>query len=488
MRSMILATMQAGVGQFVALLCGAISVKVLALTVGPAGVGLFSILRHAQQTLSAIASVGGQNAVVQGAALFVGEQRVRFLASALWVVLLANTLVVLGVIVFSEYFGVTVLGERYGHVFRWIAVPTTASVLLIFFRAVLNAHMQIGSVVWVNIIAAVGSVLFVVPASAAYLAGHEEALILVLTGSLGSGALLAIYLVRSKGLLKSFGPVLRHWPDAGLVKHFMGVALPSLAAIFIGLGSLLLVRSLVVRWHGLASAGQFDAAWTISAMYLTLFLSSLQTYLLPALSAGQRGESFNNVVNKTLHLSAIAVVPLITSLVVLKPFAVRLLYSGDFVPALELLRWTLLGDLVKVAGWVLATALVARADMRAYLAREMVWNLVFAGTAAMLLPGGIAGAGPAYVIAYSVYLATLAWRANRKHGISVDGRSVVEWLAGSVIVMVASALTWTDVEVRPVALILIPVALLYSWMVLTKDEQRHARSIPGLLAARFLRR
>jgi hypothetical protein len=135
------------------------------------------------------------------------------------------------------------------------------------------------------------------------------------------------------------------------------------------------------------------------------------------------------------------------------------------------------GDYLRVAAWVLATTLVARSDMRAYLGTEVLWNLVFVSLALWLIPSGIAGAGPAYVTAYALYLGALTWRITRNHGITIRARSIVQWLGGASIVLLTSALAWHDVALEPLELGLVPVALAFSWLVMTPEERRFVQRI-----------
>jgi len=487
LRAILLAILKSGTGQVTALLCAAISVKILAVTIGPAGVGLYSLLRQIQQTLCALASMGGQNAVVQGVASRDDEARAVFVRSVLVTVAVCAGVVCLVTALFADPLADLLMGDdtQGSGVIRWIALPVAAGTLLIFFRGLLNAHMEIGAVAWVNIAAAVGAVLFAYPAARLYAAGNEIGLIAILTGSLGIGLIFALYQAKICGCLAAFASPTR-WFDATAVRQFLKVALPSLAALFMGMGGLLAVRAAITRWHGLPAAGQFDAAWSISLTFVIVFLTSLQTYLLPALSAIRSDEQWREVLLRALRLSMMIAVPLLTTLIVLKPIIVRLLYSGEFLVALDLLRWTLIGDYLRVAAWVLATTLVARSDMRAYLGTEILWNLIFVALALWLVPTGIAGAGPAYVTAYGLYLGVLVWRIVRTHGLALRARSIAQWLGGAGIVFVSGALAWSDVALEPLELVLIPVALGFSWLAMTPEERRFTQRIRARMLVHLL--
>lgn len=473
MREIVVATLKSGTGQVGAVLCAVVSVKVLAVFAGPAGVGLFSLLRQIQQTLCALASLGSQNAVVQVVASRHGSDRDRVAASVLWVFAGSVAIVVLCTLLLSSQLATLVFGgdDADAKLIRWLVVPVALGAILIFFRGLLIAHMQIGAVAWVNFATAFGSLLMVFPAAVAYGTGHKGALILILCASFGLGLLVAVHQVLRHGCLPALVSDEKRY-DGAVLREYLTVALPSLAALFIGMGCVLAVRAAIARLHGLPLAGQFDAAWSISVTFLVVFLTSLQTYLLPKLSAARTEAESQDVLHDALRLSAMIAVPVISSLIVLKPVAIHLLYSGEFIDALKLLRWTLLGDYVRVSGWVLATTLVARADMRAYLVCEIIWNTLFAIASFWLLPSGIAGAGPAYVGAYVIYLSALVWRVCGRHSIVFRPDTILQWLSGVAIVLLASVVTWTDTAFQWPSLGVIACAALFGWVIMRAAERR----------------
>jgi O-antigen/teichoic acid export membrane protein len=470
-----LATVKFGSGQAISLLCAAVAVKIMALTIGPAGVGLFSLLRQAQQTLGALATFGGQNAVVQGIASRSGIERDRFMISILWAFVAGSLALGALTIVLSVPLALVVIPADAlagPTLLRWIAFPVIAGALLVFVRGILNAHMLIGSVAWTNVVTAGSLIVLVYPAVVAYQAGHQVALVLLLGGSLTMGLLFAAFQARTSGCLIAFARTGPGIFDVTAIRNFLSVALPSLVALFAGMASVLAVRALIAHWHGLPAAGLFDSAWSISTMYLAVFLTALHSYLLPALSANTAQEPSQDVLDRALRLAIIVSVPLIVALIVLKPLAVRVLYSGEFLPALELLRWTLFGDYLRVGGWVLATTLFARADMRAYLACELAWNATFIAVAFWLAREGFEGAGPAYVAAYSVYLATLVFRTQHHHRYTVTARFLVTWIAGMGVVLLAVASTWNDSNVVWPKTGLIALGVLTSWLAVSPAEKQ----------------
>ena len=139
MRSLVTAVFKAGTGQAAALFFGAISVKLLAITAGPAGIGLFSLIRQIQQTLTAVASLGGQNAVVQGMTSQKNNlarheyRRASFLSIVVWCLLVAVI-----TFIYANEIAFYLLHNQQVTIVHWLIVSVVLGAFLVFFRALLN--------------------------------------------------------------------------------------------------------------------------------------------------------------------------------------------------------------------------------------------------------------------------------------------------------------------------------------------------------------
>lgn len=472
---MVESTIKAGVGQFVGLLLGAISVKLLAVLAGPAGVGLFSILRQLQQTLSAVAALGGQNAVVQGLSSREGEERQSFLVSSFYMFLLAILVSSIALLFFAEELSEWALDGAHATAIRWLVIPIALGSFLFYFRGLLIAEMQFGAVALVNIAVGLGGAIAALPVGLAYAKGGADALVLMVGGGVFFGTTAALICVRRLGGFQSLSGISFRYFSKASSREFLFVALPSLLSIFFTMGSVLIIRGYVVNYAGLEGAGFFDAAWSITAMYLALFLGSLQSWLLPELSQKNAGVDIQKVIIKALHFSLLISLPIVTCLIVMKPLVIRLLFSGEFLESLKVLRWMQLGDYVRVLGWVISTALVARADMRAFFAGEALWSIAFLILAIAFLGAGLEWVGLAYLLAYLIYVFFLLWRLFATHAVRIPMRHVLHWLGGGILVGGVSYLSWDETALYSWHIVLILPSILFSFMIMRSDEKIFAR-------------
>lgn len=191
-----------------------------------------------------------------------------------------------------------------------------------------------------------------------------------------------------------------------------GGLLPALRALFV-LGSAfmvtsslpglskLLVQARIGHALGLDPSGHYQAAWSISMQYLGFALTAMATDYYPRLTQGlqDRGRT-NSLVNDQAFIGLLLAGPIVIATAALAPLVLSLFYSAEFAEATGLLRWQVLGDLLKLAGWPIGFVLLAGAETRLFLLTQTTWALVYAGLSFALIPRfGLDGAGIAFASA-----------------------------------------------------------------------------------------
>ncbi len=178
------------------------------------------------------------------------------------------------------------------------------------------------------------------------------------------------------------------------------------------------IRLWVEHDQGLAAAGRFQAAWTITALYVGFVLTALAAEYFPRI-AKQASDALtlNRSVELQVRFGLILAMPVLLWAIVLAPVALHVLYSAEFESATSLLRWQLVGDVMKIVGWAIAFLLLARTASVAFFLGEIAFNAVYLALV-FAIPTGIdlSGLGIAYVGAYTVYvlvLLALSFRETR---------------------------------------------------------------------------
>jgi PST family polysaccharide transporter len=175
------------------------------------------------------------------------------------------------------------------------------------------------------------------------------------------------------------------------------------------------VRSLIVHFDSLHSAGLYQAAWAIGGMYVAFILQAMGTDFYPRLvSVIASHTDCNQVVNEQAHVSLLLAGPGVVGTILLAPWIATLLYREEFAQASELLRWLCLGTALRVVTWPMGYIIVAANNRRFFVGTELAWALVNVGLTWWLVQlYGLSGAGVAFFLSY-VFHGTLVYPVVRR--------------------------------------------------------------------------
>jgi PST family polysaccharide transporter len=154
---------------------------------------------------------------------------------------------------------------------------------------------------------------------------------------------------------------------------------------------------------GAAGVGYYRAAAAVSVGYLAFLLNAMAQDYFPRL-AGAPEADLSSIIERRARIVAAIAAPIIVCMLALSPLVVSLLYTDEFLPAVAVLQWQLIGDLMKLPAWALSFAILARASPFRFLSLEAIGGAGLVAGVLLITPVlGIAGAGLAYLLSYLVY-------------------------------------------------------------------------------------
>ena len=411
---------------------------------GPAEVAVLATLQQIRQAGVTGATLNGSTALVQGLSARSGGIKRQFLRTALLLMGTATALVTILALALSGWVASsTGLGAQRTEMTRWLVVPVAFSCVLVFLGAVLNARGEIGRLAVVQVASPAAMALLAYPVARMVRGGNEGALVGWLAAASAGAATVALVLL-SRPAARDWFRGAGSWWSAPAARQFLTMSGSMLASGGAASLVLLAARARILDQQGFAVTGQFDAAWAISMSHVSLVLASLQTYCLPALARASGRAERGAHLTRMLTAGALAAAAAVCALAVLKPTVLALFYSDAFREASRYLRWTLVGDYLKVSSWVLSIPMLALADMRGFLAADLSAYTVFAAGAAVVghFRGAAEGTAIAFVLMYAAHLGVCGAIAWRRYGFQPAPRTVLIWAAGLLAVVVVSAVTW----------------------------------------------
>ncbi len=437
---------QSGLAALASGLLSATATKILAAVGGPEALATLTTLQQIRQAGTVGATGNGQTALVRGASALTGMEQTEYVRTVLCVFGAATGAIVLGMILYPRAVATLAgLGGSASHMIPWLAAPVMLGSVAVFASGLLNTLGAIGRLAVLSMVGSAAMLLGASPAARAFAQGNGNALVALLIFSSVVSCAAAL------GSLLSFrdriGVWLRgsgRWWNFGAARRFAAMSGAMLASGLVASGTLLAVRGHITVAQGLTVTGQFDAAWGLSMNQVTLVLSSLQTYYLPELARSRSPAQRDAHISSVLTVAALTAAAGIAAITLLKPWLLAVFYSTAFRPAAGYLRWTLLGDYLKVTSWILSIPILAAADMKMFLAADLAAYAVFLAVAAGLAPlvTAASGAAMAFVAMYAAHLLLCAMYLWRKLRFVPARSAVAAWAAGLCVVTAASAVTW----------------------------------------------
>lgn len=405
------------------ILSGIVKMKAAAVLLGPAGVGLVGLYQNLVQTAATVGALGvGTVGTRQIAAANANGD-----AASVTVVKRALFWGSLILSIFSAllfWLGRNLIATHLLHAperatdVGWLALAVGLSIASGSQGALLTGMRRIGDVARVQLMSSLmGAAMGVL---ALWQWGSSGILVLVLVAPLVS--FLAGHLYVSRLERADASPV----PFITLAREWRGMARLGLALMLSGLITMaghLAVRSLVQQKLGSSELGQFQAAWSIGMMYLGFVLSAMGTDYYPRLSAVINDHKASvRLVNEQTEVALLLCGPVVLAMLAIAPWVILLLYSAEFAPSVEVLRWQLLADILKVMSWPLGFVLLAAGAGKTFVITETTGIGIFVLFTAIGLPlMGVRATGVAFLALYLWYLPIVWWLARRRIGFRWSG-------------------------------------------------------------------
>jgi len=425
-RQILKSTSIVGGATVASLVFGLVRSKILALLVGPAGIGLFGVLNVLFNTGTTVAGLSLQSTGIRqvGATPADSPERARA-ETGLW--LFAWLAAIIGGFAFWLFerfvYVPNTLALMSGPSFPWIALAVGLGTLNGAQLVLLQVYGKITAIAYVRLL---GSFLSMVLAVlAVYLLGTTGLYVAVLAVPL-AGIAVAFIWSRDTGL-RIHPPIGRWVIGEWHTLIVMGVGLT--AASITGNASQLLLRSVITDQGGLSAAGLFQAAWTLTNVNLSVILSAMAVDYFPRLTALARyPDKLAETLNQQLHVALLLASPILTFAVGFAPFLIRVLYSDSFVGASHVLQMQIAGDVLKLATWSMGYVLLALNATVGFFIAGVTFDIAIVVLVWLLYPlMGLDSAGIGYVIALALSM-MVSLVLIARHGIKIERRNMI-WMA-----------------------------------------------------------
>ncbi|WP_405380737.1 O-antigen translocase [Maribacter sp. LLG6340-A2] len=391
--------------------------KILAILLGPAGIGILGLIMSTTKLISSLTNFGlGISAVKEIAIAFeLGDEKK-----------LAKTLVIVNrwiwftglfgailTLILSPWLSELTFGNKdYTIAFVWLSITLLLNQLTSGSFVFLQGLRKLKYLAKANVIGAALGLLVSVPIYY-YLGVKGIVPAMICTSVLG----FAVAYYFTKKIKTQPVPVsARETKKKGKNMLIMGFTL-SISGIMV-LGVSYVIRIFINNNGGVEDVGLFNAGIAIISTYVGLLFTAMETDYFPRLSAVVHdNEKAITLINQQAEIAMLILAPVLIVFLVFVELIITILYSSEFIPVKEMIYWAALGMFFKVAAWVVAFFFIAKGASKLFFWNELITNSY---TLILNLVGyyyyGLAGLGISYMVSYFIYLIQIYVMTGKIYG------------------------------------------------------------------------
>ncbi|WP_340609348.1 O-antigen translocase [Xenorhabdus bharatensis] len=396
------------IATFFKMLSGLVINKAISVYIGPAGLAIIGQF----QSFSQVVLIAAQGAINSGVVKYTAEygeksHKLPILFSTAGKISLASSIIVgITLISFSTIFSEKILANpQFKFIFIIFGLTIILFVLNGLLLSILNGLKEIRDYIKINITQSIYALIFT---SILVISFGLNGALIALTTNQSVILIITLFLLRKHPLIK--------WKyfiggfNKTIAKKLMAYsAMAITSAIMVPL-SHLIIRNYLGSTVGWNQAGYWQGIFYISSTYLIVITTALSTYYLPRLSEiDNNSELIREIKNgyKLIIPIAIGCALLIFSL---RDQIIELLFTNDFIEMRSLFLWQLIGDIFKIASWLLSYIMLAKAMTKIFIFTEIIFGILFLIASYYLVDKyGLIGMSYAYFMQYFMYFLCMVY-------------------------------------------------------------------------------
>lgn len=376
-RQIIKATSIFGGVQVLTIFISIIRSKIIALLLGPSGMGIAGLLNSTIGLIGGFTGFGLNTSAVKSISMAnVAEDRTKvateisILKRLIWFTGILGTLIT---ILLSSWLSKLTFGNSdYTFAFIWISITLLFKQLTDGQLAILQGLRKLKLQAKANLYGSFFGLLFTIPLY--YYFGIQSIVPAIIVASLI--ALLSSWYFSVKIEVEPLKLSNAETVSGGknMIKLGFSLSIISLLSIL----SAYLLQIVISHTGGIAEVGLFNAGFAIINTYVGLIFTAISTDYFPRLSAIAND---NDKVRTTVIQQAIIAILIITPIIILfitfAPMIIRILYSLKFISIITMVSWGILGMLFKAVSWTMGYVLIAKGDSKMFIKTSVGFNFLF---------------------------------------------------------------------------------------------------------------
>lgn len=376
--------------------------KVLAVYVGPSGLALAGQLKD----FVAMITTFSNGAISQGIVKYTSEyetieEKQKVFSTSIIISLVCSTIISILLFILSDYLSVRILKDsQYSSVFVIFGLTVFLFALNAILMSILNGQKEIKKYVLANIANSLVA-LFMTSILIFQLNIIGVLYALVINQSVVFFITLLFVIKNSWFKIAYFKQGIDKETSIKLIKYsFMSIT--SVLTVTI---SQIIIRNYIGENLSWNQAGYWQGIYYISSIYLMIITTSLSVYYLPKLSSIKDKVALKKEILNGYKIIIPIVTILASFIFFIKEYVVIIAFDEKFMPMIELFKWQLIGDVIKIASWLLSYLMLAKALTKYFIFTEIFFSFTWIILSIFMINNfGLIGVTCAFTVNYILYL------------------------------------------------------------------------------------
>lgn len=396
-----------GISTVLKILTSFVSAKIIAVYLGPAGLGMLGQLTSFITIFLTLSTGAITNGVIKYVAEYKDDEprKNRVIKASLQITLLCSLLSGLVIAIGAKFWSNQLFSETsYSFVFVIFGITIIFYALFSLAVAILNGLQQYKLFNLINVLASIIGLIFSVTMVVLY--GIKGALISAVTYQSIVFIILLLFIKQSGWFnwQKIKSSIIERGDLVGLSK-FSLMAIVSTAAVPM---VQIIIRNYLASNTNSETVGFYEGVNRLSLIYLSLITTTFSVYYLPKLSAANNNSELKELLIKGFKFILPLTFVMLFVTYLLRNLVIKIVFAESFAPMEAYFLPQLVGDFFKIASWLLAMQMVAKARTWLFISTELIFGvLLILITWALVNQYGGVGAIYAYTINYFIYLVAM---------------------------------------------------------------------------------
>ena len=181
---------------------------------------------------------------------------------------------------------------------------------------------------------------------------------------------------------------------------------------------------------GTETVGYYQAGYTLINKYTGLILTALGMEYYPRLAkVAESRMRLRAFVSQEINVAIAVMAPVVALFILLREVVVWLLYTPEFNVILTFISWGMIGTVLRTLSWCLAFTILAKGDGKTYLWTEVASAVInLALNIVFYRWWGLTGLGIAFLVSYLLYTIIIAVVYFRGYRLSISRASIYNLL------------------------------------------------------------